>query len=159
MTDFGRDDPREMPAHFFQGCLRVEYGSAVRADPDRQNRSICPRHWYVDAIFPCDRCGAEFAFSAAEQRVWYEEYGFWIDSRPKHCLACRRELRDLNAARQEYDRRIEDALRSPDMELKKHLASVIDQLCELGGELPARIRENRRRLAGQLERAERDGAN
>jgi hypothetical protein len=40
--NFGRDDPREMPAHFFYRSLRIDYGSAVRADPERQNCSICP---------------------------------------------------------------------------------------------------------------------
>jgi hypothetical protein len=139
-----------MPVHFFSGSLRVDYGSAVRAEPEKQNCSICPRYWYVDTIFPCERCGGEFAFTAAEQRVWYEEYGFWIDSLPKHCLACRRGLRDLKAARQEYDRSVETALRSGDVELKERLARVIDQLYELGGELPPRIHENRRRLANQL---------
>ena len=48
------------------GSLRIDYGSAVPADPERQNCSICPRYWYVDTIFPCDRCGSEFAFTAAE---------------------------------------------------------------------------------------------
>ena len=153
--NFGRDDPREMPAHFFYRSLRIDYDSAVRADPERQNCSICPRYWYVDTIFPCDRCESEFAFSAAEQRIWYEEYGFWIDSLPKHCLECRRALRDLKAARQEYDRSIEEALRSDNAELKKRVAEVIDQLYELGGELPLRINTNRRRLAGQLERDRR----
>jgi hypothetical protein len=154
MSDFGREDPREMPAHFFLGSLRVDYGSAVPADPERQNRSICPRYWYVDAIFPCDRCGSEFAFTAAEQRVWYEEYRFWIDSLPRHCLACRRELRELKAVRQEYDRCVGQALQAGDLELKKRLARVIDQLYELGGELPLQIHENRRRLARQIARAE-----
>ncbi len=147
---FGSDDPREMPAHFFYGSLHVEYRSAVRADPERQNCSICPRHWYVDTVFSCDRCGGQFAFTAAEQRVWYEEYGFWVDSLPKHCLACRRELRDLKATRQEYDRGLAEALRTPDLELKKRLAAVIDRLYELGGPLPPRINENRRRLALQM---------
>jgi hypothetical protein len=66
MNGFGNDDPREMPAHLFSGCLRVNYATAVRADTGKQNCSICPRYWYVDAIFRCDRCGAEFSFSAAE---------------------------------------------------------------------------------------------
>jgi hypothetical protein len=154
MSGFGREDPREMPPHFFLGSLRIDYGSAVPADPERQNCSICPRYWYVDTIFPCDRCGSAFAFTAAEQRVWYEEYGFWIDSLPKHCLDCRRELRDLKAARQEYDRCVEGALQAGDLELKKRLARVIDQLYELGGELPPRINENRKRLARQIARAE-----
>jgi hypothetical protein len=150
MTDFGRNDPREMPKHFFAGCLRVDFATAVRSDPDRQNRSICPRYWYVDAIFRCSRCDREFAFTADEQRVWYEELGFWIDSLPKQCPACRRDLRDLKATRQEYDRRVEQALASGDPELEEHLARVIDRLYELGGELPARIHENRRRLAHKI---------
>jgi hypothetical protein len=148
--NFGRDDPREMPAHFSFRSLRIEYGSAVRADPGRQNCSICPRYWYVDTTFACDRCDGEFTFSAEEQRIWYEEYGFWIDSLPKHCLECRRELRELKAARQEYDRNVEEAINSTDPELKRRLAHVIDELYELGGELPLRINENRRRLARQL---------
>ncbi len=44
----------------------------------------------------CERCGEEFWFSANEQRVWYEEWGFWIDSVPKHCAACRTMLREAN---------------------------------------------------------------
>ena len=148
--NFGRDDPREMPAHFFFRSLRIEYGSAVRADPGRQNCSICPRYWYVDTTFACDRCDGEFTFSAEEQQIWYEEYGFWIDSLPKHCLECRRELRELKAARREYDRNVEEAINSTDPELKRRLAHVIDELYELGGELPLRINENRRRLARQL---------
>ena len=89
MSAFGSDDPREMPPHFFWGALRLDYRTAVRAETTRQNCSMCPRYWYVDAHFRCERCGAEFAFSAAEQRVWYEDYGFWVDAFPKHCPACR----------------------------------------------------------------------
>jgi len=95
MSGFGNDDPRKMPAHFFYRSLRVDYETAVQADTDKQNCSICPRYWYVDTTFRCDRCGAEFSFSAAEQRAWYEDYGFWVDSRPRHCLACRQDLRTL----------------------------------------------------------------
>src|SRR5918994_4394206 len=99
MSSFGSEDPRDMPPHFFLAAFRVDYATAVRAKTADQNCSICPRYWYVDAAFRCSRCGAEFVFSAAEQRVWYEEYGFWVDARPKHCLACRRALRQLKAAR------------------------------------------------------------
>jgi len=154
MSGFGLDDPREMPPHLFLRALRVDYETAIRADNGRQNCSICPRYWYVDAIFRCGRCGAEFAFSAADQRTWYEEYGFWVDALPKHCLTCRRDLRNLKAARQEYDGGVAHALQHGDLESKKRLAEVIDQLYELGGELPPRINENRRRLASQIRRAE-----
>ena len=151
--DFGRSDPRNMPAHFFAGSLHIRYETAVAAKPDKQNCSICPRYWYVDATFKCDRCDAKFVFSAAEQRVWYEEYGFWIDSLPKHCLECRRDLRSLKAARKEYDATAAPVLEHGDLEAKKRVATVIDQLYELGGDLPPRINENRRRLANQIARA------
>jgi hypothetical protein len=155
MSNFGIDNPREMPAHFFYRSLRVEYETAVRSNPHDQNSSICPRYWYVDAIFLCDGCGAEFTFSAAEQRVWYEEYRFWIDSLPRHCLACRRDLRNLKSVRQEYDQTVARTLEGGDLESKKRLAAIIDQLYELGEDLPDRINENRRRLANQIARAER----
>ena len=150
MSDFGKQNPREMPAHLFYGAVRINYDTAVRSDPGKQNCSICPRYWYVDATFPCDRCGGEFSFSAAEQRTWYEDYGFWIDSLPRHCLPCRRDLRNLKTVRQEYDRSVTHVLQHGDLDSKKRLAAVIDQLYELGGELPPRINENRRRLANQI---------
>lgn len=153
---FGDDDPREMPRHLFWGVVRMDYASAVRSNPDKQNRSICPRYWYVDAFFLCDRCGSEFLFSAAEQRVWYEEYGFWVDSIPKHCLPCRRERRELRAARREYDESVERVLEHGDLEGRKRLAQVIDELYELGGSLPPRINENRRRLAKLIAGGERN---
>lgn len=155
MGGFGSDDPRDMPAHFFFRALRLDYATAVRAETGRQNCSICPRHWFVDAVFRCDRCGAEFAFTAGEQRTWYEDYGFWVDSLPKHCPACRQDLRRLKAARRDYDRSMARVLLHGDLEARKRLARVIDQLYELGGDLPPRINEYRRRLAHEIARAER----
>jgi len=147
---FGRDDPRKMSPHFFYGCLHIDYASAVRAEIARQNYSVCPRYWYVDARFACAHCGDEFVFSAAEQRVWFEDHGFWVDAFPKHCLSCRRALRELKTLRQEYDAGIAEALRSPDLERKQRLAEVIDRLYEVGGEQPDGIHDNRRLLAVQI---------
>ena len=45
MSGFGSDNPREMPAHFFYGSLRINYETAIRAAADKQNCSICPRYW------------------------------------------------------------------------------------------------------------------
>ena len=154
MSDFGRDDPHQMPVHFFYRARRLDYGTAVRAQTEKHNCSICPRYWYVDALFRCERCGADFVFGVAEQRVWYEDYGFWVDSLPRHCPACRRALRTLKTVRQEYDRTVVGALRDGDLESKKRLAVVIDQLYELGGELPPRINQHRRQLATHIARSE-----
>ena len=119
-----------------------------------QNCSIGPGYWYVDATFACERCAEEFTFTAEEQRVWYEEYRFWVDSIPKLCLTCRRDARHAKVLRQEYDRRIADVLERGDLENRKRLAAIIDRLCEFGEALPARVHDNRRRLAEQIARAE-----
>ena len=97
-------------------------------------------------------CGKEFCFTAAEQRLWYEEYRFYVDSLPKVCTACRRENRRLKTLRQEYDREVAKALASEEFDLKVHVASVIDQLREAGVVLPAMIHANRELLSKQIAR-------
>ena len=147
-----------MPGHFFYGSLRIDYDSAVRADSGTQNCGVCPRYWYIDATFQCARCGSEFPFTAEEQRIWYEEYGFWVDAFPKRCAVCRRDLRRLKDLRREYDRDIASALELGDLDSKRHVAGIIDQIYEIGGDLPPRINENRRRLGRQIATLERGAA-
>lgn len=154
MIGFGEDDPREMPSYLFSGSLRLDDESAVRANTDNQNRGVCPRYWYVEAIFRCARCRAEFLFTVPEQRTWYEKYGFYVDAFPKRCLECRRAVRNLKDLRKEYDRNVKNAIEDGDLELKKKTAATIDQLYEIGGDLPARINENRQRLGRQIAKLE-----
>ncbi len=150
---FGSRDPRKMPSHFFSGALYLDYPTAVRANITNQDYSVCPRHWYVDAAFRCVRCGKNFIFSAEEQRFWYEELGFYIDSRAKRCRECRSELRELKLLQQEYDREISAALKSAsELGRKKRLIDVINALDEGGVELPVKTQENRRILIKQTVR-------
>ncbi len=92
-SNFGEADAKKMPAHLFHGALSIDYDSAVRADISKQDYTVCPRHWYVDATFKCADCGSEFVFSAQEQRFWYEDRRFYVDSQPKRCAACRKKER------------------------------------------------------------------
>jgi hypothetical protein len=149
---FGESDPHKMPPHFFWGCLHLEYDSSIRADVSKQNYTVAPRHWYINATFQCNRCEDRFCFSAEEQKAWYEEYGFYVDSQPRQCRDCRRELRGLKAIRQEYDRDVADALACDDLDLKVRVATLIDQLCEANVNLPIKIHENRKLLAKQIAR-------
>jgi hypothetical protein len=153
MSDYdGEHDPREMSPHFFSNAVRLDYASAVKADVARQNYTVVPRYWYVDATFACPRCGEEFCFSAAEQRHWYEELGFYVDSLAKHCAACRAALRARRLRRQEYDRDITSALSGDDLKAKQRVAAAIDELCETGGDLPNQIHANRRLLGAQIDK-------
>ena len=80
----------------YSSAIAVDESELVPADPDKQNYSVSPESAYYSMKLRCQRCGEEFWFSASEQRVRYEEWGFWIDSVPKHCSGCRKLLREAN---------------------------------------------------------------
>ncbi len=156
---FGKSDSRKMPAHLFSGSVHVYHLTAVKADISRQDFSVCPRHWYIDASFRCRRCGEEFLFSAIEQRFWYEECQFWIDSTPRECPSCRRELRDLKALKQEYDRDVASVERRDVAPVRKQrLIEVIDALVAGGVAQSPKMAEIRNILAKQIERLQQSGA-
>ena len=128
----------------------MDYTSAIRADVSSQNYTVCPRHWYVDAVMKCESCRTEFEFTANEQKHWYEELGFYVDSYAKNCIECRRTHRNQKALRQEYDTRIKSVLASTDLHAKTEMASLIDALCETDASVPSQMNEYRRQLAGQI---------
>ena len=143
-----------MPVHLFWENQGMDYDSAIKADISKQKYCVCPRHWYINAIFTCSRCGQDFTFSAEEQRFWYEELGFYVDSLPRQCRECRSEERTLKALRQEYDCKVASALsRESSPEAKARLVAVIDALVDGGVSLPDQMLKNRSTLARQLERA------
>lgn len=152
MDLFGEINSRNMPTHFFWECLHLDHATAVRANVSRQNYSVCPRHWYIDATFSCSRCLKAFCFTAAEQKQWYEELGFYVDSYAKTCGECRRDERKRKALRQTYDRDIESDLQSKDINAKQQLAIIIDELCTCDHDLPMKLHENRATLGRQITR-------
>lgn len=69
-----------------------------------------PYFAFIDVKVPCEDCGEAFIFSGAEQQHWYETLKFWVQSRPKQCLVCRRarrarrrEAREARARREGTD--------------------------------------------------------
>lgn len=152
---FGETNPRQMPIHLFWGAKHLDYSTAVRASILKQNFTICPRHWYIDATFHCSRCGESFVFTAEEQKYWYEELSFWIDSLPKECASCRRELRELKALQQEYDRDIAAALlKSTDTVEKRRLVLLIEAMETGGLALADKVQENHRILLSQIAKSQ-----
>lgn len=95
MDIFGNTKTELMPKHFFRGAIHVDYKNAVKANVDKQNYSVCPRFWYADATIRCECCNENFTFSKEEQKVWYEEYNFWVDSFPKKCPPCKNLDKEL----------------------------------------------------------------
>ena len=77
-------------------CRRcVKSGRAIVANPVAQKFCDYPPYLaYFDVPLRCEDCGSKFVFEASEQRFWYEELKFWVQSRPKQCAACRKIRRD-----------------------------------------------------------------
>ena len=150
MDIFGDTDPRLMPSHLFHNCIRLDYSTAIRADITKQNYSVCPRHWYIDANFQCTRCGGEFCFTVSEQKQWYEGQRFWIDSIAKQCKECRRLIRREKSLRREYDRDILIAIKTDNLSQKQRLVDVVDEFRSLTDIIPPKLLENRETLVNQI---------
>lgn len=78
----------------YSSAIAVDESQCITADPERQHYTVIPESTYYSMKLRCEGCQEEFWFSANEQRVWYEEWGFWIDSIPRRCAKCRKLLRE-----------------------------------------------------------------
>jgi hypothetical protein len=150
MDIFGNTDSKKMPKHLFWGALNVNHETAIRGTPEKQNYSVCPRHWYVDADFKCDRCTREYTWTAAEQKVWFEDYFFWVDSQPRHCKSCRIELRQLSRLRQEYDATVAAARNRGSSDQKRRITEIINELGRELGQLPDKMTETKELFERQI---------
>jgi hypothetical protein len=56
---------------------------------------------YVDEERLCEKCGKNYFFTKGEQKYWYESLKFWVQSKPKHCSACRKSVREEKKLKQE----------------------------------------------------------
>lgn len=151
--DESKHDSRKMPEFFFRHCVELNHETAVRADITKQDYSVIPRYWYVDAKIRCQGCGEVFLFSIQEQQVWFEEYRLLVDASPVRCLPCRQKTQDIKRFKQEYDRDISAALASKGAKPKAHMIELIDHLMERAPkDQPQKMRDNRQLLARQLEK-------
>lgn len=78
-------------------------GTAIRADLSKQTPAIYSVAYYVDARRVCRDCGRKFIFFAEEQKHWYEELGFGLDSDCVRCYPCRRKHRGIELRRAKYE--------------------------------------------------------
>lgn len=152
MDYHGETDPKKMPLYHFSGAVHIDYSTAVRANVDAQNYSVFPRYWYIDARFRCKDCGAEFLWSAEEQRAWYEEYRFFIDSQPRACRECRAKRRDALALRQEYDELVSQARSHGSPEQKQRVVEIVSELEQHWTVLPDKMLETRDLFQKQLKK-------
>jgi hypothetical protein len=150
MDIFGNTDPKLMPGHFFWSAIHLKYDSAIPADISKQNFSVCPRHWYIDADFQCATCQQEFTWTAGEQKAWFEEYHFWIDAFPVHCKKCRAATRHLQRLRKEYDSTVAAAKTGGRLDQKRRIVDILRELKISLGSLPKGMDETMELLERQI---------
>jgi hypothetical protein len=77
--------------------------TAIPADLTRQTRATVPVTHYYDVKRECLDCGKPFLFFAEEQKHWYEELGFGLDSDCVRCVFCRKRQHGLARKRERYE--------------------------------------------------------
>lgn len=149
---FGEKAPKNMPEHLFPYVSDQEFETAEKANISNQNFSVCPRYWYVKSWIRCSKCGVEFTFEIAEQRYWYEELKFWVDSFPDGCLSCRRRLRGIKSARKIFDEEGKAALlKKASLGDKLRVFEALTVVLESSREMSKKLHEAHRILGRQIE--------
>jgi len=150
MDIFGSTNPRKMPGHLFGGAIYKNYETAIRSNPEKQNYSVCPRYWYFDAEYICESCKTHFTWSAKEQKMWFEQYYFWVDSEPKNCKRCSASRRKLKELRKEYDAIVASARDGGSYDQKKRVVDIIGQFEDMFSTIPSKIRDTKKLFERQI---------
>lgn len=77
--------------------------TAIPADLSRQAPATVPVTHYFDLKRQCRDCGRAFIFFAREQKHWYEDLGFPLESDCVRCVPCRKRQRGLARRRERYE--------------------------------------------------------
>ena len=87
--------------HSSKGC-RIP-NTAIPADLNQQIPATVPVTHYYDVKRECKDCGRPFIFFAEEQKHWYEELGFGLESDCVRCVSCRKRQQGIAQARERYE--------------------------------------------------------
>ncbi len=77
--------------------------TAIIADLSRQTPATIPVTHYFDLERICLDCKKPFIFFAAEQKHWYEELGFGLESDCVRCVECRKRQQGISRQRERYE--------------------------------------------------------
>jgi len=92
--------------------------TAVPANPRQQVPATVPVTHYFDVKRECRDCGRPFIFFAEEQKYWYEELGFGLDSDCVRCPSCRKKQQGVAQGREKYEELFHIPDRSFDQDLE-----------------------------------------
>jgi hypothetical protein len=92
--------------------------TAIPADLSRQSPATVPVTHYFDVKRQCRDCGRPFIFFAEEQKYWYEELGFALESDCVRCVVCRKKQQGLARKRERYEELFHVSNRSVEQDLE-----------------------------------------
>jgi hypothetical protein len=102
----------------------VIHGTAIQADLSRQAPATVAVTHYYDEERRCSDCGRLFVFFAEEQRFWYEERQFPLGADCVRCYPCRRDRRNIERTKRDYEDLMTLSEPSPDDEAQMALARL-----------------------------------
>ncbi len=88
--------------------------TAIAADLSQQTPATVPVTHYYDVKRQCLDCGRPFLFFAEEQKHWYEELGFGLESDCVRCVVCRKQQQGLANERERYEQLFHHSDRTAD---------------------------------------------
>lgn len=102
--------------------------TAVKADLTKQTPATGAITHYFDAKRTCRDCNKPFIFFAEEQKHWYEELGFGLDSDCVRCPVCRKRQQGLARAKERYEELFHTQNRNDDqnMEIAENCLTLIE---------------------------------
>jgi hypothetical protein len=121
---------------YTSGTKRIP-GTAIVADVSKQIRATVPVTHYFDLERRCRDCNRQFIFFAEEQRYWYEELGFGLESDCIRCTDCRKKQQGIAWLRERYESLFHVETKSEELTLE--LADCCVRLVEEGVFTHARL--------------------
>lgn len=91
--------------------------TAVQANTSKQRPATFHVTHYFDLERKCRDCGRHFIFFAAEQKHWYEELQFGLDSDCVRCAPCRKQVQGIERTRRQFEELFHIEDRSADQSL------------------------------------------
>ena len=102
--------------------------TAIPADLTQQTPATVPVTHYYDVKRHCIDCGKPFLFFAEEQKHWYEELGFGLESDCVRCVVCRKRQQGLARNRERYEElfHVSDRTTDENLEMAACCLSLIE---------------------------------
>lgn len=102
--------------------------TAIVADLERQTPATIPVTHYFDLALECRDCKRPFIFFAEEQKHWYEELGFGLDSQCIWCVECRKKEQGVARHRETYERlfHVDDRDAQQNLEMAEACLALIE---------------------------------